>query len=139
MLKGTVRKAECITQDEEVVWSKGLLGDHFPKALLNTMFYINGSYFTYAQGKNIRHFPCQIQTEEREGEIPYLQCTENASKNKQGGLRGRMTTPSLVKKPGKINNISYIFSPDFMGFYKMLNPMKSYDHKITPNHNYKIL
>ena len=29
---------------------------------------------------------------------------------------------------------SFMFSLDFMGLDKMLNLMKSYDHKITPNH-----
>ena len=40
--------------------------------------------------------PCQIEVVEKEGERSYLQYTEDASKNRPGGLKGRKVTPKVV-------------------------------------------
>ena len=95
------RQAEPITEDEEdLLWEKGLLGDHTPDALLNTVVYMNGLYFALRSGKehrNLRHSPSQIEIVERDGERPYLLYTEDCSKNHPGGLKGRRINRKVVK------------------------------------------
>ena len=58
------REAEPLTEEEEeILWSKGLLGDHSPQALLNTMVFMNGLYFALRSGREhreLRFSPCQI-------------------------------------------------------------------------------
>ena len=116
---GTCKKqAECIDiDDEEVLWSKNILGDHSPGALLNTIFYMNGMYFALRSGqehRQLRHSPCQIQLVEKEGQIPYLLYTEDISKNNPGGLKGRKCSPKMIKHFANVNN------PDrcFVKFFK---------------------
>ena len=43
------RQAKIITEDDEkLLWQKGLLGDHFPVALLNTVFFMCGCPTAYS-------------------------------------------------------------------------------------------
>ena len=70
---GSVKKqAEPLTMDEEEqLWEKKILGDHSPKALLNTMMFMNGLYFALRSGvehRQLVHSPSQIQLVERERE-----------------------------------------------------------------------
>ena len=94
------RQAEVITrQEEDRMWEKGLLGDTTPQSLLDSMVFYNGLCFALRSGKEhrqLRNIPCQIQLVERPGEKPYLQYTEDISKNHQGGLRGRNIRPKVV-------------------------------------------
>lgn len=87
------RKAEPLTlEEEEMLWEKGVLGDHSPQALLNTVFYQNGVNFALRSGdkhRQLRYRECQIRVVEKPGERPYLQYVEDVSKNNQGGLKGR--------------------------------------------------
>ena len=48
------KKAECIGREEELLWTNGILGDHSPSALLNTVFFMNGVYFALRSGKEHR-------------------------------------------------------------------------------------
>ena len=88
-----VRQAEALSEDdEEILWSKGLLGDHSPQALLNTMVFMIGLYFALRSGREhpeLRFSSSQIEVVEKEGERAYLLYTEDASNNRPGGLRGR--------------------------------------------------
>ena len=92
------RQAEQITQqEEETLWQKGLLGDKDPQTLLDTIFY-NGLYFALRSGREHRQLwlrPCQIQIIEKR-ERPYLKYTEDVSKNRPGGIKGRNVKPKIV-------------------------------------------
>ena len=45
------RKAELLTpEEEEMLWSKGILGDYSPKSLVNTVFFLNGVNFALCSG-----------------------------------------------------------------------------------------
>ena len=49
------KKAEPLTNhDEEKLWKSGLLGDHSPTALLNTIFYMCGLFFALRRGAEHR-------------------------------------------------------------------------------------
>ena len=78
------RQAEPLTEEEEeVLWEKGLFGDHSPQALLNTMVYMNGVYFTLSSGEEHRELrlnSSQISLIDRDGERPFFQYTEDESK-----------------------------------------------------------
>ena len=49
------RQAEVITEeDKETLWRKGLLGDHTPQVLLDSMVYYCGLHFALRSGKEHR-------------------------------------------------------------------------------------
>ena len=93
------QQAEPLTEEEEeILWSKELLGDHSPQALLKTMVFMNGLYFALRSGREHRELwfsPCQIDVVDHEGEHPYLPYTEDASKKHPGGLKGRRVTRNV--------------------------------------------
>ena len=56
------------------------------------MIFMNGLYFALRSGdkhRQLRHEPCQIKVVEKEGRRPYLEYTEDISKNRPGGLKER--------------------------------------------------
>ena len=61
------RQAEPLTDDdEEKMWNEGLLGDHSPMALVNTIFYMCGIYFALRSGgehRSLRLHPSQISVQ----------------------------------------------------------------------------
>ena len=74
------RQADILTEDEELLSKKGLLGDATPQSLLDTVVFYNGLYFAVRSGKEhrqLRNSPCQIELVERPGERPYLKYTED--------------------------------------------------------------
>ena len=107
------KQAEPLTdEEEEVLWQKGLLGDHTPKALVNTMVFMNGLYFALRSGKEhreLRFNPSQISLVERTGERPYLEYTEDGSKNRPGGLRGLRIGHKTVKHHANLTDPSRCF------------------------------
>ena len=42
---------------EEILWQKGLLGDHSPQVLVNTMVYLMGLCFTLKSGRGVTNSP----------------------------------------------------------------------------------
>ena len=94
------RQAEPLTEAEEnLLWSSGILGDHSPQALVDTIFFMNGIYFALRSGqehRKLRSDPPQIELVEHPGERAYLQYREDISKNNPGGLKGRKLKPKVV-------------------------------------------
>ena len=70
--KGTKKKqAEPLTIQEEILWQKGLLGDHNPQVLLDTIIFMNGLNFALCSGKEhrkLRFSPPQIELVKKQGE-----------------------------------------------------------------------
>ena len=89
------KQAEPLTlEEEELLWEKKILGDHNPKALLNTVMFMNGLYFALRSGeehRQLRHDPCQIQLVEKPGERAYLIYKEDISKNHPWRVEGSQT------------------------------------------------
>ena len=125
------RQAEILKEDEEdILWEKGLLGDHTPQTLLDTMVFYNGLYFALRSGREhrqLRSFPCQIQLVERPGERPFLQYTEDCSKNHPGGLKGRNIKPKVVIHHSNPENPRRCFVRLFK-LYRSLCPREAPEH-----------
>ena len=96
--------------------------DHSPKALLNTMMFMNGLYFALRSGnehRQLRYLPCQIEVIEKPGQRPCLRYTEDISKNHPGGLRGRKYTAKVVIHHANIDNPSKCFVQLFKLYNKL--------------------
>ena len=95
------KKAEVLDEEkEEMLWSSGLLGDHSPQALLNTIFFMCGLFFALRSGtehRSLRLSPAQINIEETSSAVPCLLYREDLSKNHQGGLKYRHVKPKEVR------------------------------------------
>ena len=93
------KKAKPLTtEEEELLWMKGLLGSGSPQALVDTMVVMNGIYFALRSGSEhhqLRSDPCQIEI--LENPRSYLIYTEDISKNRPGGLKGRKLKPKIVR------------------------------------------
>ena len=117
------RQAEIITEDEEeLLWSKGALGDSTPQQLLDTMVFYNGLVFALRSGKEhrqLRHSPCQIEVVEKPGERAFLKYTEDVSKNRQGGLKGRNIKPKVVYHHANIDNPQRCFVRPFKRYMEL--------------------
>ena len=93
------RQAESILpEEEELLWEKGLLGNGSPQALLDTMVYMAGLYFSLHSGQEHRNLRLsQIRVVDRCPEsMPYLEYTENISKNHPGELKHRKLSPQKL-------------------------------------------
>ena len=94
------RQAEPIsTTEEEQLWECGVLGDHCPQSLLNSVFYLNRLSFALRSGDEHRQLCLkilQIQVVESHGKRAFLRYTEDASKNNKGGPKSRKIQPKVV-------------------------------------------
>ena len=76
-------QAEPITeQEEDLLWEKGKLGDHNPRVLLQTIFYMVGVFFALRSGhehRALRFSPSQLEIVQRNGMTPYILYTEDLS------------------------------------------------------------
>ncbi len=119
------RQAEILTEaHEELLWEKGLLGDHSPQALLNTIFFMCGLFFALRSGNEHRQLwlnPPQITIQEQ-CEIPYIMYAEDVSKNHQGGLKNHKTTQKIVKQHSNMDTPSRCFVRIFKIYVSKLDP-----------------
>ncbi len=102
------KQAEPLTeQEEELLWERQLLGESCPQTLLDTIIFINGLYFALRSGSEhraLRLSPPQIEVIERQGERSYLQYTEDISKYRPGGLKGRKIKVKVVRHHADLGN-----------------------------------
>ena len=99
------RKAEPITTEEEdLLWEKGLLGDCSPQALLDTMLFLCGIHFALHSGEEHRSFQLSQFELIEDGGAVRLVYTDNYSKNNQGGLQHRKVQPKCVTYYANENN-----------------------------------
>ncbi len=95
------KQAEIISEDEEErMWTSGVLGDDSPQKLLDTVLYLFGLHFALRAGqehRNLRFVNSQISLQETTSEAKYLQYMEDVSKTRQGGLRHRRIEPKCVR------------------------------------------
>ena len=94
------KQAAIITkEEEEAMWSNGVLGDDTPQKLVDTLLYLIGLHFALRAGeehRNLRFENSQLSVHtDNSGEI-FLKYTEDVSKSCQGGLKHRRVTPKSV-------------------------------------------
>ena len=85
-------KADAVTDEEELMWKKGILGDKSPTSLNYTVFYTLSQQFG-TQGHQEHH---QIMIEDLKfvknaitGQTEYVKWVEGLTKTCQGGLTKR--------------------------------------------------
>ena len=118
------KKAEPLKEEEEeLLWKKGFLGSGSPQALVDTMVVMNGIYFALRSGgehRQLRSDPCQIQLVENAGSRPFLKYTEDISKNRTGGLKGRKLKPKVVQHHDNPQNPERCFVRLFKRYQSLL-------------------
>jgi len=99
------KAAKALTsQDEELLWSKGLLGDHSPKSLISTMWYLLTQQFGL-RGCQEHHdmFVEDFTFTKDDNGVDYITYEENPTKTRQGGLRKkrRVVQPKMFATGGE--------------------------------------
>ena len=103
----TVKQAKPILEDEEeILWSKGLLGDSDPKILVNTLVFLFGKYFALRSGEEHRSLSfAQLEVVKGdETERSWLRYSSFGEKNFGGGLQHRRIKPKIVEQHENISN-----------------------------------
>ncbi|XP_021345205.1 uncharacterized protein LOC110445118 [Mizuhopecten yessoensis] len=102
---GPKKQALPISEEEEdVMWSKHVLGDDTPEKLINTMVYLIGLNFALRGGQEHRNLRRGDRSQFCVGENEqgrYLAYTEDISKNNQGGLKHRKVSNKCLKHKQK--------------------------------------
>ena len=96
-----IKQAETITDDEEqLMWTKGVLGDTDRKTLLNTLFFLIGKSFVLRSGEEHRSLTFdQIRVIKGSNkERSKLQYNSFGEKNYAGGLMHRKLRPKTVEQ-----------------------------------------
>ena len=94
----STKQSEPITlTEEELLWSKQLLGGHSPQALVDTLVILCGTFFALRSVQEHRNLRMDsFELIERVGEVPYLVYRESVSKNHPGGLKNRHDKGKVV-------------------------------------------
>ena len=104
---------------EEKLWESGLLGDHNPQVLVDTVLYLIGLNFALRSGEehwHLRHFPSQISVVNTAGTAPYIMYCEDISKTHQGGLKSRKMAPKCVIHHANMQNPSHCLVQLFLKY-----------------------
>ena len=137
------RQAEVISNDEEeILWSRGLLGDSSPQTLIDTLLYLNGLHFALRSGKEHRTLTLsQISIINPSETQPYytLRYSENVSKTNNGGLKYRKVDPKVVNHVDQysVTNPSRSHAFLLMKYLQKRNDIQSDVFYLTPISNPK--
>ena len=84
------------SDDEEKLWSLGILGNKTPEQLVNTLLYLNGVHFALRAAEEHKNLKVNSNFKvhfDQEVGLKYLEYTEGTSKCNQGGLNSRFIKP----------------------------------------------
>jgi len=97
--KRTRASKALTTEDEELLWSKGLLGSQSPKSLIATMWFLLTQHFGL-RGCQEHHdmYVEDFSFSKDDNGVEYITYEENPTKTRQGGLRKK-------KKSGSAENV----------------------------------
>ena len=89
-------------KEEDMLWEKGILGDHNPEVLVNMLMYLLGIHFALRGGDEHKAlkvgFFAQIKVMyDQELDVKYLQYQPMQLKNNQGGIKDMRHKPKVVK------------------------------------------
>ena len=101
--------------DEEKMWSQGILGDISPEQLVETIVCMCGLYFGMrSETEHYNLWDGNIVIVERPGQTAHVIYNESSSKNNSGGLKQQNIKPKQVAHYANISN------PDccFIRFFK---------------------
>ena len=91
------------TEDEELLWSKGLLGSQSPKSLIATMWFVLTQHFGL-RGCQEHHdmYVEDFSFSKDDNGVEYITYEENPTKTRQGGLRKkrRVVQPKMFATGG---------------------------------------
>lgn len=101
-LGNSTKKAEVISiEEEELLWSKAILGEQAPQQLLDTILYLLGLHFALRGGKEhrrLRRMKSQITIRiDSSSGRRYLEYREDVSKTNGGGLKDRKKAPKVTR------------------------------------------
>ena len=98
----TKKQGEIITLDEEEqLWSKGVLGDSSPQQLLDTLIYLFGIHFALRGGSEHRRLRLEnsqiVKGKDKRTGLEYLEYREDISKTNAGGLKDRKIRGKITR------------------------------------------
>ena len=111
------RQTEAFSkEDEDRLWSSGVLSSENPKSLLRAVFYLNGKNFCLRGGEEQRNLKIsQLKRLKNPDQYVY---TENASKNRCGGLkqmRVQNKTVPIIAVPESGNRCHVFILDTYLG------------------------
>ena len=98
----TKKQGEIITLDEEEqLWSKGVLGDSSPQQLLDTLIYMFGIHFALRGGSEHRRLRLGnskiVKGKDKRTGLEYLEYREDISTTNAGGLKDRKIRGKITR------------------------------------------
>ena len=98
----TKKQGEVITLDEEEqLWSKGVLGDSKPQQLLDTIVYLFGIHFALRGGSEHPRLRSEnsliVKGKDKRTGLEYLEYREDISKTNAGGLKDRKIQGKITR------------------------------------------
>ena len=94
----TVKHTPTISIDEEEkLWTTGVLGVDNPQALLNAMFFMNGKVLCLRGGREHKALKISQFTFHSDGELEYVIYIENGSKNRSGSYKEKADSNKVIK------------------------------------------